>query len=1257
MDIASFILFTLLAQQVFTLSSQKLIYVSQTGIDDSSCWKGGYSTPCLSLNLAFKGAQHYNHFITILLQPGQHQLHNGSETQLRNVSQLAIVGNGSEGEVVITCQPLAGLAFFECSEIRMKNIKLVGCGALHNSTSQYIRGYSSTILKIQVAVLFRSCEIVQLTEVHVIKSNGTGVILYNPIDMVCIDKCQFMHNGLSDKQPQAALHAGGGGLVIEANDATSQSFCTIANSIFTGNTASSGQFSFLSPIVNPSGYFGLGRGGGISVVFRGGAANNTMIIESVQLENNTAQFGGGIFLVFHNATKGNNVSIANTRVARNKAMTMTDAFTSGGGVFITYVAIKANYPFNNTVTISSAQFTLNKAKKGGGVTVYTQRDTDHYRSPTGNKLLITNCAFDKNAASAGSSVIISQSEKDSWPLLVTTVCDSNFTNAQCGDFCTSSVLIDSLPLIFKGALIFSGNHLSALGLHSSSIELLPSTQLQFINNNARNGAALYIADCGLVVVNNCTSLSFKNNTAGNNGGAIYVETCEFDKAENCFIRHSNPALHPDDWNTSFTFLGNQDQANLENSIYIDSIQSCVWSDSSKQQTAFCWNGWSYRDTSGVKDYCLNQLKSGPSYIKKSGLTRYTVYPGECINLFRVITVFDVWDHDITNRTYLQTDVLSDATDIFIMKSFYEDCYCSYFPLPNCLLPHQLTKRPCRTHDVVLLTNCSNEYYNYTSQILIHPPRLPDGIVLDIAFKLCDNKTTCDYGECCPNYDDQYVCYNTVGEKYNYSSYDYDCESNYKSRCIFSYNTICGSCTDPDYGIAVNFPHFTCAKCEPFNAAIYICLGILPVLILMTILTVFNINIVNGNLNAFILYSQMVTLQFPGLGYTGWVPNTELVYFNYYFLGIPLTVYSIWNLNFLTLYRDPFCIPGIRTATGVILLQYVTAACPLLFIIVSYTWIQCYNNGYRLVVYTTRPVHRLLAHLWRKLKIQPSLIDTYAGLLLLAYMRFLAVSAKLLQFIAIDAQSSSPLETMPVHATLGAIAVLCLLVFNLLPMTVVSLYHLKIYQQFLTWCRLNRPGLHALVDAYQGCFKNSATDGKERRYFAGIYLLFRFCYVAFFVTFLSPVIYFYVQNVALNPLGTAEASLSVAMIGIILLLQPYKQKVHNIIDFLIIFYMGAIGGLSSSNFSLYVTIGPLFLPFLVLFAYNIYRLLKCCWCACVAWTGRRNESENDERDYSQLENQPAIAPLTTTTEVSLDNYVHDELYADRILHPSEYKLFD
>ena len=126
-----------LALPVVTLCHPDQIYVdSQTGVNSSSCWEGGYSTPCLYLNLALKGAQHYyNNSTTIILQPGEHQLYSGSETQLRNMSQLTIVGNGNQGEVVIRCEPSAGLAFFWSEDIELRKISLVECGAPQNIPS------------------------------------------------------------------------------------------------------------------------------------------------------------------------------------------------------------------------------------------------------------------------------------------------------------------------------------------------------------------------------------------------------------------------------------------------------------------------------------------------------------------------------------------------------------------------------------------------------------------------------------------------------------------------------------------------------------------------------------------------------------------------------------------------------------------------------------------------------------------------------------------------------------------------------------------------------------------------------------------------------------------------------------------------------------------------------------------------------------------------------------------------------------------
>ena len=149
---------------------------------------------------------------------------------------------------------------------------------------------------------------------------------------------------------------------------------------------------------------------------------------------------------------------------------------------------------------------------------------------------------------------------------------------------------------------------------------------------------------------------------------------------------------------------------------------------------------------------------------------------------------------------------------------------------------------------------------------------------------------------------------------------------------------------------------------------------------------------------------------------------------------------------------------------------------------------------------------------------------------------------------VDVNSTNHTNSVAEHAVLGVTAVLCLLVFVVPLMVLLLFYHLKIFQQCLTWCKLDRPGLHALVDAYQGCFKNSATDGKERRYFAGLYLLFRFCYLSFVVlpfTLLEQMPSFKILYIKYFPLGVSftflplsvsEACLSFLMAGLVVILQ-------------------------------------------------------------------------------------------------------------------------
>ena len=1120
------------------------------------------------------------------------------------------MGNASQGKpVVITCQPLTGLAFFWSTNITMNNLSFRRCGKL--------RSYAC--YQIHVAILFTGCSSIELSNLHVNESSGTGVAVYNAMDKVSIDSCQFTYG------------RGGGGLVIEASEATSQSFCTISNSTFTHNTASSvaaGQW------IDPCG--STTRGGGISVVLRGEATNNTVqLVNSVRLNSNKAQFGGGLFVGFHDNASGNTVTVDNAEVTENEALVDTVSYTSGGGIFIGFNTKRF---FGNTFAIYSSRIVSNEADIGGGISANIVCNNFMLQTDIDN-LLIEKCTFDNNTAFQGTSAYLSQSGKCN-QLPNITVKSSNFTNGQCSTVlrngyilpCDGSLLVDSMPhVVFHGDITFARNSISALSLCSSSIELTSSARLQFISNRAYNGAGIQV-NSSSIILNTGSSLLFKYNTASGQGGAIYADTCTIDQAglEDCIFKHSNPSLHSDDWGVSISFIDNQQttiyyDVRQTNAIYVDSVKSYNMF-SNPSNSTFCWKGWSYSSYEDDDD-CTSELSSGPAYFIYTGPLNYTVSSGDYLTdiIQNHLTVYDIWGIDITDPDKIIVEIISG--------------YAYMYGQPSTLSSN-------------IRIDCYNFYHS--SLLYVYPLQF-SSVAITVHFDRCNKVRICEdcrslghYGACPFTYRDAEL------------------------RCAQGRSGIlCGKCNDSDgYAIAINDPELSCIKCNSsyYGVAIFLLLQLVPTLVLFILLAVLHINITDGGLSGFVMFSQMVTLQFPGLGYTSWIPTaycfsplTEISFtiidlYHHYYLSIPLTVYSIWNLNFLNLDPVPFCIPPIDTAAEAILLEYITAACPLVFIVVTYTWIKWYNNGYRLVVYTTRPVHQLLARFWQKFKIQLSLIDTYAGLMLLSYMRFLATSVKLLKFtfvvegiiheyhygedcnytVAFYYDANLRYFGWP-HAVYGVLAILCLLVFVVTPTIVLLFYHLKCFQRCLTRYKLDGPGLHALVDAYQGCFKNSETDGSERRYFAGIYLLFRFFYVAVIVAPITG-----------RLLLVTEICLSFVLAIMIILFRPYKQVFYSFTNFIFVFFL-----LLLSIFYYVLLIDGLtgfcimFIPFLGLCLYITYRLLKPCCLQILCKNKTERNAVDEEPDQEQA---PLIVPVTT---VSVNDFVADSMYADRILNPSEY----
>ena len=466
-------------------------------------------------------------------------------------------------------------------------------------------------------------------------------------------------------------------------------------------------------------------------MFRGGAVNNIVQLDNVSLDGNIAQLGGGLFLGFLDNASNNKVYMNNSWLQENAALLDNDTplldLTKGGGVFI----IMSGAVDSNVVVISKSNFVSNEAHTGGGIAVDVVLHNSYKYIGTGNKLLIDNCKFTNNTGYQGASAYFSQNSNCGQTVLSTTVSCSSFNGGYCSRLssmngykvfslpCYGNVLLESFELILEGSVMFNSNHLSALSLRSSSIKLLPLTQLEFKDNEGINGAAIYVADCSSIIVNHNAVLIFQSNSASNLGGAIYVEICHnlgLTGVNSCFFRHANSTLHPNYWGITVNFTDNNMRGNrgcCSNSIYVNTINFFPWPESllgNSTPKTFCWIGWTFKVNTYTSVDCRDQLASGPAYVSNTGPSNYTVYPGEWLSLENYF-VYDNWDNDITGQVSFDVDVVSGAGSVYMCMDNYQcDPHCDQFQVRY---------------------QYDQDYADKSILLLVHPSQFLPGVLVNV----------------------------------------------------------------------------------------------------------------------------------------------------------------------------------------------------------------------------------------------------------------------------------------------------------------------------------------------------------------------------------------------------------------------------------------------------------------------------------------------------------------------------------------------
>ena len=1266
-------------------STNQIILVNESSpnaVNTPKCWTGRNNTPCVSFDLGIEGLHHLSKTepVELIIAEGEYSFTNNETGHFNYTNGTSIIGkadniNGNTTPVTIKCfEGGIGFSFINCSNITVSGIIFKGCSQLQHSTSYITQNNSPqnnagpTFLQTYVSLYFLYCKDVHLFNVNVESTYGIGIVLYNIGGTNMIEYCKFRENQFEEYDEMS----GGGGMYIEYSycvptasginclntgesnvnaSYNSDASVHVKNSHFILNKANVSNSSFNEGtfiLPQKQNHIAFGRGGGLSVFFKGSAKNINITIEQCLFENNLALWGGGLFAEFQDNAYNNTLQVNSCNISSNEVIfnDIRNEGTGGGGSRVGFIFFGDTAAYINSIVFDHCWFTDNSAYFGGGVSFYTAREHKHGQ----NKLQLHNCLFEHNQARLGAAIDLSawhSSIIGTIPTPLVDNCTFRFNSPRQGGLIgIGAMYIDAVHVQFQNNVEFESNQGSALAITGSHIEVLKNCTMTFQNNIGRNGGAIALLGNAFIVTNDNSQLIFNNNTAYYSGGAIYYFSSgerDLISSRNCFIRFQDITLPPDRWTSTFEFRNNN-ASEHPNSIYASTILPCVWGGAYGATTnqedvnkrVFCWNkyrrNWRYfQDGSEIpccdtsNDTNCSQVSTAASmFFPDSNLTlQYDVIPGNITTLN--LPVKNDMGRDVTDNTIFiaritdtKLDTDEDGNSSFKGGGDYRYNYISHQQLFLLGNENSTVKLEIETVDPIVIQK----------QITVHFHECPPGYNFNSKSSKC---------VCAGNYHSYVVCDETnyaaniirgvwIGQYPHYngnllvglSPYVHDVSvsetiqlpndtsdlSDYL--CGNRKGVLCGECKE-GYGVAMNTEDFKCISCSEEDAHrnwfYYMLTEFLPVTIFFAAVFLFSMTVTFGPLNSYIFFAQVVTTVVK-IGADGMIPLENTIKHYKDVKSIYVIPYDFWNLNFFRTLMPKFCLSRNITTLDVLSLGYVTALYPLLLLFVFITLMSLYNRGVRIFVCMFRPLHRCLARFRQWTNLQQSITGGIAVFIVISYTKLTLVSLQLLNYVplynAVDEKAVYHVFHFDGTIKFGNEGWKYIMTASIVISTFVIIPPLLLAYpsalQFLDWIscgylRLGKlyptPKLQAFLDEFHGCYKDGSNGGLDCRWFASLYFCLR---IALFVVY-SVMPSWHEQYIAQILLFLFAA----LMFSVI---RPYREEWINNIDVTMFLTLASITALSQYNLQLTRTGQDVnTLAFAIQFILIVMPLLYCIGYYC------------------------------------------------------------
>ena len=385
--------------------------------------------------------------------------------------------------------------------------------------------------------------------------------------------------------------------------------------------------------------------------------------------------------------------------------------------------------------------------------------------------------------------------------------------------------------------------------------------------------------------------------------------------------------------------------------------------------------------------------------------------------------------------------------------------------------------------------------------------------------------------------------------------------------------LCGECQE-GHSMTVNFGDLTpvCVDCSTHLSYVGVLIWIMsewvPLSVMLATVLLFNIDLLSGHLNTFLLFAQILhSWRYRG-SCTGHTPIGAFSAF----LKTSRFLYGIWNLDFLGVFLPSYCLTSTAhlTTLQVLLLQYTVGLFPLLVVAVLVI-LEKSSEKHACCSLVTRCLKRIRKLTAKVSNSKPTYDRALAAFVIVGFTRFLVTSS----YILVRRTIASPdgetrnvvlwqgnidygslvhlaylIPSAIILATFVLLPTLVLLAFPLIPhvhwwlrscrFRPVSYFgHLRVTKYCCTDMFTGRWMWH-FIHVFQGCYHD------RFRFFAALLLIYRIIQLAL-QAFISDV--------------EDAFHLQLVLCVVYLLLhsscQPYKRRLFNVLDALVMGNMALI----------------------------------------------------------------------------------------------------